>query len=108
MNPGTRTHVYSYTLSIISAYSCLVKDFEKRPTSLEMLHHEFVRFVPRDPKVVCPWILCNNTVRLLYHLNDLFQFRRKLTVLIDMYQHSEPRDIFSDSSSSVSGADTIK
>lgn len=37
-----------------------------------------------------------------------FQFRRKLTVLIDMYQHREPRDIFSDSSSSVSGADTIK
>ena len=36
------------------------------------------------------------------------QLRRKLTVLIDMYQYGEPRDIFSDSSSSVSGADTIR
>ena len=33
--------------------SCLVKDFERRPLSFDLLSHEFVRFVPKDPKVVC-------------------------------------------------------
>jgi myosin-3 len=66
--------------------SCLVKDFEQRPTSFDMLAHEFVRFVPRDPRVL----------------------RRKLGALIDTYQPGESKDIFSESSSSVSGADTIK
>ena len=57
---------------------------------------------------MCIGLLCSSSYKNVVCCCVVLQLRRKLMALVDLYQHGEVKDVFGDSSSSVSGADTIK
>ncbi|XP_064389484.1 myosin-IIIb-like isoform X3 [Halichondria panicea] len=64
---------------------CVHKDYEQRPTTVKLLSHNFVRYVPREPRII----------------------RRKLMGVIDTLRH-KTESVLNESTTSISTVDTTK